>query len=92
MEKEIRLITGKLEAFASQVKDGLQAADWFTQREIIRALVKRVEIDQEHVKVIFRVGPNSPSIPSDHCSQSLQHCGERDFTALSQYRTSWYGK
>ena len=87
MEKEIRLITGKLEAFASQVKDGLQVADWFTRREIIRALVKRVEIDQEHVKVIFRVGPNSPSIPSDHCSQSLQHCGERDFTATSQYCT-----
>lgn len=77
MEQEIRLIMGKLEDFASQVKNGLEDANWLTRREIIRTLVKRVEIDQEHVKVIFRVGPTSPSTSPNHRPQSLQHCGGR---------------
>src|SRR5436305_12152686 len=77
MEHELRLILGRLETFASKVKEGLAEADWVTRREIIRTLVKRVEVDQEHVNVIFRVGPQTPSTPSDHHTQSLQHCGGR---------------
>ena len=77
MEQELRLILGRLETFASKVKEGLTEADWVTRREIIRTLVKRVEVDQEHVNVIFRVGPTTPSTPSDHHPQSLHHCGGR---------------
>src|SRR5207248_5802597 len=79
MEHELRLILGRLETFASKVKEGLAEADWLTRREIIRTLVKRVEVDQEQVNVIFRIGPTTPSTPSDHHSQSLQHCGGRDW-------------
>jgi site-specific DNA recombinase len=77
MEHELRLILGKLETFASKVKEGLAEADWLTRRELVRTLVKRVEVNQEHVNVIFRVGPTTPSTPSDHSTQSLQHCGGR---------------
>src|ERR1700694_1216064 len=66
LEQELRLILGRLEDFTSRVKEGLQTADGSTRREIIRALVKRVEIDQEQVRVVFRVNPNtSPSSPSE---------------------------
>ena len=82
MEHELRLILGKLETFASKVKEGLAEADWVTRREIIRTLVKRVEVDQEHVNVIFRVGPQTPSTPSDHHPQSLPHCRGRDCATL----------
>lgn len=75
MERELQVILGRLETFAERVKEGLQEADWFTRRDIIRALVKRVEIDQEQVNVIFRIGPQTPSNPSDTSTQSLQHCG-----------------
>ena len=78
LEQELRLILGRLEDFTSRVKEGLQTADWSTRREIIRALVKRVEIDQEQVHVVFRVGPNTPSSPSDKNTQSLQHCRRGD--------------
>jgi site-specific DNA recombinase len=77
MEHELRLILGRLETFASKVKQGLAEADWLTRRELIRPLVKRVEVDQEHVNVIFRIGPTTPSTPSDHHPQSLPHCGGR---------------
>src|SRR5947209_2423435 len=89
LERELTLILGRLDEFASRVKDGLHVADWSTRREIIRALVKRVEIDQEQVRVVFRVNSPPPSTPqalSEKDSQSLQHCGARDISALGD---SW---
>src|SRR5439155_19337887 len=85
MEHELRLILARLETFASKVKEGLAEADWLTRRELIRTLVKRVEVDQEHVNVIFRIGPTTPSTPSDHHLQSLPHCGGRVQPHTQQY-------
>ena len=66
LEEELRLIVGRLETFAAQVHDGLQQADFHTRREIIRSLVKRVEVDQQHIRVVFRVSPTFvlPSLDS----------------------------
>jgi site-specific DNA recombinase len=75
-QQELRLIIGRLEDFATQVKAGLEQMDWQNQREIIRTLVKRVEIDQDQVHVVFRVEPHSPvPEPGKDC---LQHCTGRD--------------
>jgi len=54
---EMRLVIGHLQNFAEQVKTGLQHADWDTRRKIICGLVKRVEVDQEKVRVVYRVNP-----------------------------------
>jgi site-specific DNA recombinase len=79
LEAELTLMLGRLEEFAAQITTGLHAADWLTRREIIHALVKRVEVEQDQVRVVFRGGPHSPQPPSDKGSssvppQSLQHC------------------
>jgi site-specific DNA recombinase len=47
------------------VRGGLATADWRTRREIIRALVRRVEIDQQHVTVVFRVPPTASTAGPD---------------------------
>ncbi len=80
LERELTLILGRLDEFASRVKNGLHEADWLTRREIIRALVKRVEIDQEQVRVVFRVNPppQPPQLPLEKDSQSLPHCRRRE--------------
>lgn len=78
LQQELQVIIGRLETFAARVQDGLHQADWLTRREIIRTLVKRVEIDQEQVRVIFRIGPTTPSSPTDTCTHSLQHCKRSD--------------
>jgi site-specific DNA recombinase len=62
-QAELRLIIGRLDDFAAKVRDGLGTADWPTQRELIRALVKRVEVGPEQVHVVFRVAPD-PYMPS----------------------------
>ena len=56
-ESELRLVIGQLEDFAKRVSDRLRQPTWATRREIVRALVKQVEIDEDEVRIVYRVGP-----------------------------------
>jgi site-specific DNA recombinase len=74
-ETELRLVIGQLEAFARCVSQGLQEPDWETRREVVRALVKRVEIDEQEVRIVYRVTPTPfEEGPQRGCSQ---HCWGR---------------
>ena len=53
----LQLVIGKLETFAALVRDQLDEADWTTRRDLIRTLVRRIEVDDQHIRVVFRVGP-----------------------------------
>ena len=53
--RELKLVIDNLETFSREVIAGLEQADWQTRREIIRTLVKRVEIEPEQVKIVYRV-------------------------------------
>jgi site-specific DNA recombinase len=77
MEEELRLILGRLELFAAKVKNGLHDADFQTRRDIIRALVKRVEIDEQQIRVVFRVSPIAPAPASGGASPNWQDWGRR---------------
>ena len=57
-EEELRLVIGQLEEFARRVSEELKEPDWATRREIVRALVKQVEIDEQEVRVVYRVSPS----------------------------------
>ena len=80
-ERSLVLVIGHVEEFAVMVRRGLEELDWQGTREIIRALVRRVEIDGDAVEVVFRI----PPLPPDHDpgrpglspreSDSWQHCG-----------------
>jgi site-specific DNA recombinase len=73
---QLRLVIRYLEDFAQRVTAGLEQADWTRRRELIRTLVKRVEIGAEAVNVVFRVEPGSLSTSPP--SESLPHCGRRE--------------
>ena len=77
VEGELRLILGQLETFAAKVNAGLQNADFSTRRDIIRALVKRVEVDEQQIRVVFRVGPTWSPSSSEDASHHWQDCGRR---------------
>jgi site-specific DNA recombinase len=72
LHTDLRLIIGRLEDVAAQVQEGLVEADWRRQREMIRALVKRVEVAYDQVNVVFRIEPR-PGDPSPE-KKSLQDC------------------
>ncbi len=78
-QAELQLIIGRLEEFSAKVSEGLGQLDWLGRRELIRTLVKRVEIDQERVNVVFRVEDCMGSSGNNHF---MQHCGGRERTPL----------
>lgn len=81
-EEELRLVIGQLEELARRVSQELQEPDWVTRREIVRALVKQVEIDEQEVRIVYRVGPS----PFEKGPQqgSLQHCWRRGITLVGE--------
>jgi hypothetical protein len=54
-QKEIKLVIDSLQTFSQKVAASLEQADWQTRREIITTLVKRVELEKERVKIVYRV-------------------------------------
>src|SRR5262249_53765428 len=77
---ELQLIIGRLEDFAAKVRDGLEEADWASKRDLIRTLVKRVEVARDQVNIVFRIDP----YPGDNEPEkkSLQLCRGREDPAL----------
>ncbi len=85
-ERSLHLVIGRLADFAERVRDGLDQLDWHGHRDIIRALVRRIEIDHDKVEVVFRI-PGAPAPPdgggidssdrsqSGHSPAIRQHCG-----------------
>jgi site-specific DNA recombinase len=79
-EQALRAALAQLEAFAAQVRTGLDAADETTQRELIRALVKRIEIGAEEIRIVYHVNLH-PFDPGPSGGQ-LRHCVRRLDAAL----------
>jgi site-specific DNA recombinase len=71
-QTELHLIIGRLEDFATKLHAGLDEADWLRKREMIRALVKRVEVTQDQVNVVFRVDSYPGEVNPE--KKSLQLC------------------
>ncbi|MBX9703494.1 MAG: recombinase family protein [Silvanigrellaceae bacterium] len=78
LKNEMKLIVTQLENFAFDVETKLENINWHAKRDIIRALVKRVEIGTEEINVVFRVRdlPGSNRENQDYNKLNLQHCGE----------------
>jgi site-specific DNA recombinase len=67
--------SGQLEEFGRRMIEGLEGTDWSMRREIIRALVKRIEVGEDGARIVYRV---SPSPFEDRPRQGLLlHCWGR---------------
>jgi site-specific DNA recombinase len=82
--RELFLVIGQLQDFAGRVQASLDDLDWDGRREIIRTLVRRIEIRETEVEVIFRIGvpsrsPGSPGVTTSGQPKdgSCQDCGDR---------------
>ena len=79
-DQQLRRVIGQLQDFAQRVKEGMNTADWSTRRDIIRALVKRIEVGAEEVRVIYRVDL-SPFVDGPEGGR-LPDCGRGDNAPL----------
>ena len=71
-DKNLQLMIGHVETFAKMVEGSLEKADFSTKREVIRALVKQIEIGDQDVKIVYKVD----SLPFVQAPEKgvLQHC------------------
>jgi site-specific DNA recombinase len=72
---ELKVVVGRVEEFAAKVVERLESLDWQSKREVIRTLVKRIEVYPEQVKVVFRVS-SGPLVPRPN-EESSSNCGVR---------------
>ncbi len=72
-QQELEEVIGGLQAFASRVEAGLADSDWHQRRELIRTLVKQIEVAHEEVIIVYRVS-SSPG-PTPLGRDSLHDCG-----------------
>lgn len=54
---DLRLVIGHLQEFTDRVHRGLESLDWHTRREVIKSLIKRIEVTNDGVRIIYRVDP-----------------------------------
>lgn len=73
--RSLQLVIGRMKDFANKVKEGLDNSDWLARREIIRSIIKKIEIDDNEVSIIYKISPDSIVIDSKTAQKkSLQLC------------------
>jgi site-specific DNA recombinase len=77
---ELKLVYSRFEDFADQINKSLTTADWKQRREILRALVKRVEVDSETIRIVYKVPPR-PFVKGPQ-GGPIQHCWGRRCNAI----------
>jgi site-specific DNA recombinase len=96
-EETVDAVVGQLHEFARRVAEGLEEASWATRREILRALIKRVEVDAEEVRVVYKVDPRpfvegpaggrlQDRLGRDHTPLRRPRLGMRQFSLLENAR------
>jgi site-specific DNA recombinase len=76
---DLRLIVHKFQAFADQITAGLENADFATRRQLLRLLIKRIEIDVDEVRIVYKVTPHPFALGPDR--GNLQDCLKSHRTA-----------
>ncbi|MBI3907118.1 MAG: recombinase family protein [Pseudomonas fluorescens] len=96
-QSELFLVINRLEEFASAVHDQLDTIDFITKREVIRGLVKRVEIHKDEIMVVFRVDPDpgfnagENSTNSDVGEKGMQDRTRRTVATAVEYPADRFG-
>ena len=77
-QRDLTLVIGHLKTFSTRIRENLDLLDWSAKRDVIRLMVRRVEIDDGHVEIVFRIPPSPPSGPGQaNDGRTRQHCTEK---------------
>ena len=87
-QEKLRATVDQLQSFAARIQSGLEDADWNTRREILRALIRKVEVGESAIRIEYKVGP----LPLDRGPQvgaSSQDCWRAGFTHPGELDPGW---
>lgn len=91
-DHELRLLIGEFQTFAQQITDGIDDADLQTKRKLLRLLIKRIEVDEDEVRIVYKVQPH-PFVPGPAKRGSfLQDCLKFQLSALDCELASYPGR
>lgn len=71
---ELRLLLATFETFADRLRKGLDTADFATQRQLLKLLVKRIEVDETEVRIVYRIQPRPFAIRPAERRGELHDC------------------
>jgi site-specific DNA recombinase len=72
-DEELRLVISQFDTFAAEIKANLENADFDTKRRLLRLLVKRIEVTDESIHIVYKVSLR-PFVNSPSKRGNLQHC------------------
>ena len=73
LTEDLELIIANLEEFAKGVTSKIDSLDWHSKRYMIRQVIKRIEIGESDINIVYRV----PQLSHNHLVSSSQHCCNR---------------
>jgi site-specific DNA recombinase len=82
-QRELKLLVGRWQDFADQVQSGLDTLGWEQQREVIRTVVKRIEVGAAAIRLVYRV--NLPPFAKAPKGGLGQDCSIRQRARLAIY-------
>jgi site-specific DNA recombinase len=81
--RDLTLVIGRLEDFSITVRENLDLLDWSARRDVIRLMVRRIEIDESQIEIVFRIPPTpSQGTGGGRTLKSKQHCTRERRTVL----------
>ncbi len=75
LTKELELIISNLEGFSCGIISKLDSLDWHGKRDMIRGVVKRIEMGEDDINIVYRI----PQLPGSGAEGGLQHCCNRTY-------------
>ena len=72
--RDLTLVIGRLDDFSTKVRENLDLLDWAARREVIRLMVRRIEIDHGQIEIVFRIPPPSRGEGGGDRNRPRQHC------------------
>src|SRR5262249_18802110 len=83
-DRDVRAAVDQLQSFAARVRNGLENADWDTRREILRALIRKVAVGDDAIRIEYKVGP----LPFEQRPDRgvSQDCGRADLAPAGEHR------
>lgn len=70
LARQIEIVITNLESFVNGVNTNLDNLDWIGKRDIIRKVIKRIEIGDEEINIVYKI--NKPPMRENYTN--AQHC------------------
>ena len=80
-ENELRVLIAEFDDFSQKIKHGLENADFEMKRNLLKLLIKRIEIDKSEVRIVYKVQPRPFAKSPASRGSFLQHRLESPMSA-----------